>query len=68
MKLQMYHKMYVLTFGKLFEVVHVAKDAEEANQFMSENPDTALIDEDQTSGLCYLAKLKPTLLENVELA
>ena len=65
MKLQTGHKLFIacdLAKGKLFEVAHVAKSVEEANQFMSEHPETGLMDE--VDGLCYITNLQPSDPQN----
>ena len=47
------------SMGKTFEVVHVAKNVDEANQFTSVNPHCSVIAEDKESGLVYIAKNQP---------
>ena len=51
------HKLFVKAFGKFFEVAHIAKTVDEANQFMSANTDCGLIDSDEKAGLYFIAKI-----------
>ena len=42
--------------GKLFKVTHICESDREANQIMSENPNIAMICEDEESGKIFLAE------------
>ena len=48
-------QVYCKSMGKVFRVSHIAKDINEANEFMQKNRDSGIIAEDN-SGLIYIAE------------
>ena len=57
MKLTNQAELFVKVMGQTFSVRHVAKTIDEANEFMSANPDTSFISEG--NGLFYVADNEP---------
>jgi hypothetical protein len=43
--------------NKVFRVAHIARDDDEANEFMRTHPDTGVIAHDSQSGLIFIAEL-----------
>lgn len=58
MKLENHMQLLIASMGKLYNVTHICNSVEEANQIMSETPDTSCITEDE-QGRVYLAETTP---------
>lgn len=50
-------KIYCKSMQKIFEVQHIAKSDEEANEFCVKHPNMGVIACDSKSGLVFIAKL-----------
>ncbi len=50
-------------FGERFNIVHVAKSTDEANEYCSQNPGSGVIATDQEVGLVFIADRNPIDIE-----
>jgi len=57
-----WHVLYIKADNKFFKVVYIAKTDDEANEYMTNNKGTSIINEDKDSGLIFIAENKETKL------
>lgn len=55
-----WQNLYLKSDKKFFKVVYIAKSEDEANEYMTNNKETSVINEDEESGLIFIAENKET--------
>lgn len=51
-----WHELYLKLDNKFFKIVYIAKSEDEANEYMTNNKETSVINEDEETGLIFIAE------------